>query len=463
MALSAEAYMTYCSMSKVAQNGLLVLVMAGLFSCSQPKQGLNYLENALAVEQWLAQNTQGQSLVWPDAMDDPDKISINLSDGMSAKLVYYLELYEATDEPAYLDRAKGIGDYLLENLLTTSDSLKGKFWMFSPYGNVCGPGYALQELHKVTNEDKYRKGLDHTMELLRHFADQSPDSVSWDLGNDVLGGLSGTGLFLLYAAEETQDPEYLQWAEGAANTLIHRSIQGDGTLTWKRGQDSRYILPNFSHGGAGIGYFFARLYEETGDQIYIQTALQAVNYLDSIAKTENDAYLIPYGFPDPGWSRAYDIGWAHGPAGVGRLFIKLHQLTNDPQWLRKAEACLKGIQSSNPLGQPAEGFGELPFSPDQRFGLAGVAQYAQDLYGLTKNPEHLDFATQIVNHLLAQADATEGLSWPIPRFRFMANGGDTTTFTGYFYGSTGFGTVLLNQYYLLNEERRKIHFVDDPF
>lgn len=447
----------------------LIVISLSLLSLSgcapNSTAGGEYLDLALQTEEWLNQNSISinDHRVWPDAIDEPDKTTLSYSDGMAGKLTYYLELYEATDNGTYLDRAKDIGDYLLENLPQKTDSLKGKFWAFSPYGEVCGPGFALTVLFKATGKDKYREAALEIVDLVAHFADNPKDTISWDLGNDVLGGLSGTGLYLLYMAKEFNSLEALNMAKRAGKTLIDRAKKETNGLSWRRGQNGKYILPNFSHGPAGIGYFMASLYETTGDIDFLNTAYQVVEYLDSVANTEEGVYLIPYGFPNPGWRRDFDIGWAHGPAGVARLFIKLHQITGEQLWLNKAEACYRGILKSNYLGAPSAGFGTESFTLDQRFGLAGVGAFLQDLYSYTGKREYLEQATLTIEYILSKSVSDQGLSWPIERFGFMSNAGDTTTFTGFFYGTTGFGSLLLNQYNILEGNSKVFRFVDDPF
>jgi len=440
--------------------GLILMVSACLASCVQEEP--KYLKLALETEAWL-QHEAGNSQAWPDASDEPDNVSLSFSDGMSGGLIFYLELYRATGDRVYLDRAEQIGEYILDNLPKKTDSLKGKFWAFSPYGNVCAPGFALTELYKATQRPEFRRGASSVIAVLEHFADSPADTISWDLGNDVLGGLAGTGLFLLYAGEELANVKAIDMAVKAGKTLISRAQNEGVGLFWKRGQNGRFILPNFSHGNAGIAYFLTKLYEKTQDEKFLAAALSAVDYLDSVAHTDDGVYLIPYGFPDAGWRRSYDIGWAHGPAGVGRLFIKLYQVTEDPKWLRKSEACYRGIMSSNPLAIPNEGFGEEPFSTDQRFGLAGVGAFAQEMYRISGEETYLDFSEQVIDHVTSKSVLENGRSWPIPRFGFMSNAGSITTFNGFFYGNVGYGLLYLNQYYLSNNRIPSIRFMDDPF
>jgi len=451
------------------KNAIHVLALCLLCACQSTTEIVEgspeyYLQLAQETEGWLAKNTLDPELaLWPDAMDEPDNIGISYSDGMAGKLTFYLDLFSATGDSYYKEQAISIGNYLLANLPQKTDSLKGKFWAFSPYGRVCGPSFALAELYKITGETSHRDGALSIVAVLDHFADNKQDTLSWDLGNDVLGGLSGSGLFLLYAHKELGSTEALEMATKAGHTILGRAMSANDGLSWKRGQNSKYILPNFSHGPAGIAYFLLSLYEATEDEQFLEGAKAAIRYLDSIAKTDFGTYLISYGFPDPGWSRAFDIGWAHGPAGVGRLFIKMHQLTGEAQWLEKAEACYKGILAASPFDTPPSEFGVAPFGFDQRFGLGGVIRYAQDLYRYTGKEAYLEFSKTNITSMLSKANKEGGLSWPIERFGFMANAGEEATFTGFFYGSTGYGTVLLEQYNIMTGKAKGTRFVDDPF
>ncbi|GAB5526009.1 MAG: hypothetical protein Roseis2KO_38810 [Roseivirga sp.] len=440
-----------------------------IFSCepidSKGRKADDYLNFAKGAELWLDGQALKTSdkLSWPDAIDEPDVVSTSFSDGVAGQVTWYLDLFHATQDEVYLNKAILAGNYLLDHLPQKTDSLKGKFWAFSPYGSVCGPGFAMAELYRQTGSDQYKQAALGVVDVLEHFADNGQDTISWDLGNDVLGGLSGTGLFLLYAAEELGSQKAQEMAIKAGETLMSRAIKEGTRWSWKRGQNSKYILPNFSHGPAGIGYFMARLYEATNEDRFLEVALHAVNYLDAIAKQEEGAYLIPYGFPDPGWDRAYDIGWAHGPAGTARLFIKLHQITGEQKWLEKAEACYQGILLGNPLGKPNDGFGEEFFSIDQRFGLAGVAAFYQEMYGYTGESKYLESAVEVLDYILSKSDDQGGFSWPMERFGFMANAGEVTTFSGFFYGTTGFGSILLNQHNLMKGKPLGGRFIDNPF
>ncbi len=442
---------------------LTFILCALLIFCCAPRKNSEYINELMAIDQWLKSSmvTKDGAQIWPNATDQPDEVSISYSDGVAGNLIFYLQLYKETNDDSHLQQASDAADYILTHLPQKTDSLQKVFWGFSPYGNVCGSAFALIEMYKTTSDATYKSGASHIIDVIQHFAINKEDTISWGSGNDVLGGLAGTGLFLLYAGETLNRPDLIEMAEKAGRTLISRSNKEVG-LSWKRGQNGRFELPNFSHGAAGVGYFLARLYESTNENIYLDAALAANTYLESIAKTDNGVFLIPYGFPDPGWSRSYDVGWAHGPAGVARFYHQLFKVTGDPKWKKRERACLRGIMSSGIPNLPASSdFGEEEFYLDNRFGTGSVASFLLDISN--KNEKEQMFQDDLINEVLSKSvRKNDQLCWPQVRFSFMQNAGDTTTFTGQFYGASGYGMLLLKAQAKLNGTNF-IRFVDDPY
>ncbi|MEP1096313.1 MAG: lanthionine synthetase LanC family protein [Cyclobacteriaceae bacterium] len=439
-----------------------ILMIPVFFSCTEPKNQ-KYIGDLQAIDRWLNETKVAfdGAPIWPDVLDQPEKVTLSFSDGVAGKLIFYLQLYRETEDPKYLSEVALASDYILNHLPQKTDSLQKVFWAFSPYGNVCGSAFGLIEAYKTTGNGKYKSGAEQIIDVLNHFAVNDEDTISWGLGNDVLGGLAGTGLFMLYAGETLNRLDLIEAASKAGHTLISRANDDIG-LSWKRGQNGRFDLPNFSHGAAGIGYFLARLYESTQKEVYLDAALKANTYLESIAKTEEGVFLIPYGFPDPGWSRPFDIGWAHGPAGVARFYRQLYNVTGNEKWKERERACLLGIVASGLPGLPASAdFGEEEFYLDNRFGIGSVASFFLDF-----EPQRVADQTmerQLIDKVLSKSTTkNQQIYWSQTRYNFMENAGDTTAFTGYFYGATGYGMLLLKAQAKLNGTDF-IRFVDDPY
>lgn len=454
-------------MTKLLRAFLLTSAILLFARCARdaPEAERIYLDAARQAAAWLSATTveTPHGPIWPTDARKPEAVSTRLGDGVAGVVLFFLELHQATGEARYLDEARRGAAYLLATLPDTLDAAS-----YHPaatlYGSLPGAGIALYEVYRATGETPYRDGALRCVDLVHAYARQHDGADGWPPYNDVLNGNAGTGLFLLYAAREMGHAPSRDLALGLGRLSLERAIPEQGGLTWKLREDRAFVLPNFSHGAAGVGYFLASLYQETGQADFLDAARAAATYLHAIARTEDGGFLVPYGWPDPDWEGYYDVGWAHGPAGTARLFYRLGQITGEAAWMDLVHASARGIRQSGLPGPPQPGFGEAPFKPDLRFGTASVALFFLDLYQATGEASYLAFARQLVDHLLDRAthDA-DGLRWEAPRYDFFEHPGEPAAFTGYFYGAAGYGLLLLRLDAAERGASHKIPLPDDPF
>jgi lantibiotic modifying enzyme len=426
-----------------------------------------YLETAEAVARWIRGTTidTPKGRVWPNDVEGAGNPSASLGTGVAGCTLFFLELSAATASNAYLQDARQGADYLLaslpEKLEVKTAPLENGF-----YTGVAGVGFTLNEVYKSTRMTKYREGARRCLALLHQAVRREGSTALWTDFNDLLFGNSGNGLFLLYAAREMHHPESGRLAIQVGRGLIARAVKEGGGLNWKFREGAPYVLPNFSHGTAGICYFLATLYQVTGEKEFLDAALAGAGYLKAIARTDGETFLVPYGFPNPEWAGLYDIGWAHGPAGTARLFFRLWQITKDRRWFDLVLACARGITRSGLPGEPNErgGFGKQPFKIDMRFGAAGVADFFLYLHRVTKNQRDLNYAKLLIDEILKKATVdNHGFRWIYPQYEFMEKPGTRAAFTGYFYGGAGFGLLLLHAESLGRGRRLKLQLPDNPF
>jgi len=435
-----------------------------LAACSRPEPPERvYLDAARQAAAWIGSTRveTPHGPAWPADARKPETVQSRLGDGAAGVVLFFLELHRSTGDAASLEAARRGADYLLATLPDTLDATT-----YHPaatlYGDVPGAGVVLYETYRMTHEAAYRDGALRSVELLHAYARHHDDA--WPIYNDVLNGNAGTGLFLLYAAREMNHSASYDLAVRLGRLLLARAMPEHGGLTWKMREDRDFVLPNFSHGAAGIGYFLATLYQETGQHAFLDGARAAATYLQAVARTEDEAFLVPYGWPEPSWDGLYDIGWAHGPAGTARLFYRLWHLTGDQAWMDRVLACARGIRHSGLPGTPNAGFGDDPFKPDLRFGTASVALFFLDLFHATGDASHLTYARHLTDHLLALGTRdADGLRWEAPRYDFFEHAGDSAAFTGYFYGAAGYGLLLLRLDAAEHRTSGKITLPDDPF
>jgi lantibiotic modifying enzyme len=438
-------------------------------ACSAPSGEANrpYLHYAVETAAWLrgiaVRSDSGTS--WPDDALHPDHTGIGLAEGVSGKILFFLALHGATGDEVYLETARGGADYLLAALPGAPGNADVLRIGSSLYGGVAGVAFTLAETASRTGDHRYREGALRAVQLLQAQASRDAEGAWWSTYNDVLNGNAGTGLVLLYAARQLQHEPSLRLAIAAGEKLIARGMADRGGVTWKLREDRDFILPNFSHGAAGIGYFLAELYRATERPDFLDAALASARYLEAVARTDGGTFLVPYGWPDAGWERPYDIGWAHGPAGTARFFYDLWRITGDQHWLDRVRQSARGILASGLLGVPARGdFGTEPFRIDRRFALGSVAEFFMDLYGVTREPEDLDVAVRLTEHIAGRATRdSAGMRWRVPRYSFMDNAGAPAEFTGYFYGSAGHGLLMLQLDAALRGEDRPMPLPDNPF
>jgi lantibiotic modifying enzyme len=93
------------------------------------------------------------------------------------------------------------------------------------------------------------------------------------------------------------------------------------------------------------------------------------------------------------------LGWCHGPAGIGRFFFRLSQLTDEPAWLDLVAQQAVTLQNSGIPEQQTLGYWE---NVSRCCGAAGVGEFFLGLYIATKEKAYLTFAQRIAVHLISE-------------------------------------------------------------
>ena len=424
-----------------------------------------YFDAAIEAAKWIRSTTMEtpKGLIWPNDALEAKTVTPDIESGVAGKVLFFLALHRRHPSGKYLPDIRRGAEHLLANIpaeLKPDSFPPGN----SFYYGAAGIGFTLYEAYKTTGDKRYRTGALRCVELIHKNARPEGDGVVWTNFNDILFGNAGTGLFLLYVAREMNHAPSRALAIRAGRALLGRGVAEHGGLNWKFRQGADVVLPNFSHGVAGIGYFMATLYAETKQKEFLAAARAAAKYLKAIAKRDGGVFLVPYGWPNPQWKDYYEIGWAHGAAGTARFFFRLWQITKEPAWLEVVKDCARGIMQSGLPGTPKAGFGTQPFRIDMRFGSASAADFLLNLYRHTGDKDYIDFARLVTDDVLKKATVDRlGMRWVFPREAFMSAPGTVAAFTGYFYGSAGYGLLLLRLDATGRRERWKLSLPDDPF
>jgi len=410
-----------------------------------------YLAAAKEAAAWIqdcgVQSAEG--LAWPAVPKDPASVSVDLYSGMPGVVIFFLDAYHATAKKSYLSQARAGADFLLAR----SARIEGCGF----YEGRSGAAFVLEETFRASGDKKYRQGFLDALDGIRTRAVPAGAGVEWSPTTDIISGGAGTGLFLIYAFHETGDRAWLDLAARAGARLIELGLPENGGLKWAMDPSFPRLMPNFSHGTAGIAYVLAALYLETKNRAFLDAALAGAEYLLSIAKTEGESCLIFHDEPDN--RDLYYLGWCHGPVGTARLFYLLSKATGDKTWLDWVRRSANGLVQSGIPEQETPGFWN---NAGICCGLAGVGEFFLDLYRALGDAAYLEFSKRVASRLLAKATVEEGRMFWVqaehrtrPDFLFAQ--------TGYMQGAAGIGTFLLRLASADREKGRRVIFPDTPF
>ena len=435
---------------RISGYGLLFICLALSMQAGIEDNG-RYLEAAIRAEKWIAGTavSSPDGLAWPAEPQDPKSVNSTLYAGNPGVVLFYLELYASTGDKGHLKKACAGADFLIAGLPAQKT--------MGLYEGLAGIGFALEETYKAAGEEKYRRSFIQCLDLIRQSARQAGLGLEWDGTTDIISGSAGIGLFLLYASSELADKSLLDLASKTGDRLVELGKPEGGGLKWAMDEKFPRLMPNFSHGTAGIAYFLATLYEKTNRKGYLEAAVAGAKYLLSIAKTDGNACLIFHNEPDG--KDLYYLGWCHGPVGTARLFDRLFRVTKDGSWLEWVKRSANGLMESGIPEKQTPGFWN---NAGICCGLAGVGDFFLSLYETTRDKKYLEFSKRITAKLLAAASADgDGLKWVQAEHRTRPE--LLIAQTGLMQGAAGIGLFLLHYDALERGRRVKIILPDTPF
>ncbi|MFP5284462.1 MAG: lanthionine synthetase LanC family protein, partial [Thermoanaerobaculia bacterium] len=292
-------------------------------------------------------------LLWLSGPERPEGMNASpeLYTGTSGIVLFLVELARVTGDGSWLEEAAAGADWLIAGLPDGLDHA-------GLYTGVPGIGLAIHQVAKATGQEKYRKGAERCLELVHAEAKPAGAGVEWGPGLDIIAGSAGTILYLLHMARELDRPASRELALRAGMRLAELGIPEAGGRKWRMANDpgAKRLMPNFSHGTAGIAYALATLHLETGREEPLEAALAGARYLQSVANTEGDGCLVFHHEPEPDGRNLYYLGWCHGPAGTVRLFYQLARATRDDAWMGWVRRGTRSIVASGIPERQTPGF-----------------------------------------------------------------------------------------------------------
>ncbi|UCE17853.1 MAG: putative Ig domain-containing protein [Gemmatimonadota bacterium] len=431
---------------------MIAICVIIILSTSVMLHAESFLDYAEGAAEWLMNEARvdGNGYKWPDVADGGYH-STDLYYGSPGIVKLFSRLYETTGKEQYRHYATGGAQWLIDEAVPEGGGYKWPMIQrLSSYGigfytGVTGTGDAFADLYEIFSDTRY---LNHAMgaaDWLLHVAVfEGPDICKWPYTQnsgsyytDIIGGVAGVGLFLLRMYELDGNQKYLEYARYGGNWLVSQAIPDGNGYKWKMSTGSHKIFTGFSHGAAGIGYFLAELFRVSGDDIYLEYAKGAAQWLMDVAiETEHEC---TWWSEESERSVFFSTGWCHGPAGTCLIFMKLYAITTEERYLAYAE---KGANWSVNVAIPDGGGYRWPYTVASGFsdvtfchGVTGVGKFLLDFYTLTRNEHWLKYAKGAAFWLGSIADTSAG-GYRWESFDFYN--------TGYSLGTAGIGLFFLD-------------------
>ena len=431
----------------------------------------NYLIEALETEKFLASNRTDTAAgsIW--ARIPQGKPSHSLYHGSAGVLLFYIELYIFTGEQSHLETAVSAGDELLDYVKEKAES--ESFLTVGFYSGWPGYVYALNELAKTSGAERFKDGARIALDRLTAQSSEIGNGIGWIEAipfSDITGikgerevidlsvGAAGAGIIYLYAFREGLLSS-LDLATKTADRLLEVSEDTEDGLNWLMMVDMAFpfTAPNFAHGGAGVGYFLADLYQETKNTAYLDAAVSAANYVKSRAVQQSEGFLVCHTEEQQPPTTFY-LGVCHGPAGTGRFMYLLNEITGEDSYLHWIKDNFSGLKST---GAPESRSKGLWQNHGQCCGDAGIGDYALFLYHATGDIDYLDYAKRTAAHIVGNAESANGLSWQMAEHRSQPEFLEQQT--GYMQGAAGIGSFLLHLASVVEGTPVKLIMPETPF
>ena len=412
-----------------------------------------HLEMARSVARWIEASriVTEHGVTWPADPSEPDSVGTTLYTHSPGVVLFLLDLYHATGDSTYLESACAGADHLMPQPAPENGAGAGL------YTGMAGMLFCLEEVYRASGRAEYREGAGRCADWLHSVAEEVGSGVTWNSVTDIISGSAGIGLTLLYAGRVMAQDTSADLAVLAGRRLLDLATREAGGLKWPMAPEYARLMPNFSHGTAGVAYFLASLYEVSGDREFLDAAIAGARYLQAVARCDGDTFSVFHNEPDG--LDLYYLGWCHGPPGTARLFYQLAILTGDDAWMSWVYRAARTLMQSGIPEQQTPGFWN---NVSRCCGHVGVGEFMLSLYRVSEDDTYRDFARRVTTDLLHRAsEDASGVSWVQAEHRSRPE--LQVAQTGYMQGAAGIGTYFLHLDALEQGTGPAVVLPDSPF
>ena len=408
---------------------ILVFVIFSEFTSPSPAQGRVkqdtpgyqtniYFEYAKKAANWLkslAVEEANGAYKWPTT-ESSDTYRTGIDTGAAGVGWFFLELYNVTKDSEYLEYAEGAGRFLLNNHYTGGEV----DWL----NGAAGVGHYFIELWKTTNNPLYLDEANRIGNWLTTQCSQENGGYFWvnfinpsKVYTSYAHGASGIGDFFARLYDVTNDLKYLNYARGAATWLFSYMWELEpGQYCWPRLTTDNSPNTTWCGGSVGILLFLFKLYDSTGEMVYLNHARGGTDWLVAqAADGGNHSYKWSYG-PS---SHSYPFAYCHGTPSVVHILYEMHRRTDTQQYLEFARGGAKWLQKEAEAADDHvftwPHIKGLPHDTGLLTGTAGVGNSFAIYYSYDSEPNnnYLEYAKGAAHWLMSAAEfpSLEKVKW----------------------------------------------------
>jgi lantibiotic biosynthesis protein len=272
----------------------------------------------------------------------------DLYSGTSGVALFLASAAEVDDERLIRKTAEGAARHAYNHALDFPPAFR-----IGVYSGTVGIAWSLIRVGEALGASEWQeRGLSLLDSLVNGLDVEAEGS-----GLDVISGYAGAIPALLDLSRRFARPA---WAEAALRwgyELERAAAKTPEGWSWKTVEPAgSRNLTGFSHGTAGIGWAFTRLFETTGESRFQHAAEQAFQYERTYysAEVENWPDFRDYLRP-PGSPTAFGMAWCHGAPGIALSRLRAWRLTGGSKVREEAETAIRSTKRALDVPGAAKG------------------------------------------------------------------------------------------------------------
>ncbi|MEO8830420.1 lanthionine synthetase LanC family protein [Lapillicoccus sp.] len=253
----------------------------------------------------------------------------------------------------------------------------------------------------------------------------------------------------------------LEVARRGADALLRAAEPVADGFDWRMSSATARLMPNYSHGTAGVVAALAMAGQALAEDRYLEAARLGAEHLVAVADRTGGGFRLPICIPWlPRDGEEYTYSWCHGPSGTAYTFAALEHVgvgpiggTTPKEWRRR---CLHSMRTSGIPQRLRPGFWD---NDGRCCGTAGAgaafldaaqAEAAPNADGEAYADQCVAFARHLADALVERAIVDEtGARWRFTEHRLgqplLPPG------TGWMQGAAGIAAFLLRLSRVLDE------------